>query len=191
MNILGFPVTLFLSTVLWALRRLMSGVENLSAPGLCATSQFILWSTMKVNEACARPPYVTWHKLDHQSTAHTELLYHVASLNINILGSVFIALPFFQSGGRCRIINIYPDVGLPVAAEKLAVRTMDNSLCLRPLSIKLSAKKMWAGYLKSKHLSSIREFHLSEAKIDQKFSISWEPHIHRLKVLFFGTGTPC
>ncbi len=28
--LLGFPTTLFLSTVLWALHRLMSGVENLS-----------------------------------------------------------------------------------------------------------------------------------------------------------------
>jgi len=35
---------------------LMHGIENLSVPGLCAMSQNILWSTTKVNEACARPP---------------------------------------------------------------------------------------------------------------------------------------
>ncbi len=51
--LLGFPATLFLSTVLQALRGLMSGVEKWSVPGLRATSQNILWSTMKVNEACA------------------------------------------------------------------------------------------------------------------------------------------
>jgi hypothetical protein len=32
--------------------------ENLSVPGLRATSQNILWSTTKMNEACARPPHV-------------------------------------------------------------------------------------------------------------------------------------
>ena len=32
---------------------LMHGVENSSLPGLRATSQNILWSTTKVNEACA------------------------------------------------------------------------------------------------------------------------------------------
>ena len=37
---------------------LMHGVENSSLPGLRATSQNILWSTTKVNEACARPPHV-------------------------------------------------------------------------------------------------------------------------------------
>jgi hypothetical protein len=57
--LIGFLVTLFLSTVLRALRRLMSGVENLSVPGLRATSQNILWSTTKVNEAFACPPHVT------------------------------------------------------------------------------------------------------------------------------------
>ncbi len=55
---LGFPATLFLGTVLRALRGLMDGVENLSVPGLRATSQNILWSTTKVNEACARPRHV-------------------------------------------------------------------------------------------------------------------------------------
>ncbi len=53
--LLGISVTLFLSTVLQALHRLMSGVENLSVPGLRATSQNISWSTTKVNEACAAP----------------------------------------------------------------------------------------------------------------------------------------
>jgi hypothetical protein len=43
---LGFPATLFLGTVLRALRGLMDGVENLSVPGLRATSQNILWSTV-------------------------------------------------------------------------------------------------------------------------------------------------
>ncbi len=42
--LLGFPPTLFLSTVLRALRGLMHGVENLSVTGLRATSQNILWS---------------------------------------------------------------------------------------------------------------------------------------------------
>ncbi len=56
---LGFPATLFLSTVLRTLRGLMHGVENLSVPGLRAMSQNILWSTTKVNEACAWPPHVT------------------------------------------------------------------------------------------------------------------------------------
>ncbi len=35
------------------------GGANLSSvPGLRATSQNILWSTTKVNEACSRPPHV-------------------------------------------------------------------------------------------------------------------------------------
>jgi len=37
---------------------LMHGVEFRSVPGLRVTSQNILWSTMKVNEACARPPHI-------------------------------------------------------------------------------------------------------------------------------------
>ena len=47
----------FRITVLRALRGLMDGVENLSVPGLRATSQNILWSTTKVNEAgmCSAP----------------------------------------------------------------------------------------------------------------------------------------
>ncbi len=56
---LGFPTTFFLSTVLRALRDLMYRGENSPLPGLGATSQNILWSTTKVNEACAWPPYVT------------------------------------------------------------------------------------------------------------------------------------
>jgi hypothetical protein len=59
--LLGFPATLFLNTVLWALRGLMHGVENLSVPGLGATSQNILWSTTKVNEACARMIWCSAH----------------------------------------------------------------------------------------------------------------------------------
>jgi hypothetical protein len=56
---LGFPATLFLSTVLhtgstrfdvWA------GGDFHPVPGY--TSRNILWSTAKVNEACARPPHV-------------------------------------------------------------------------------------------------------------------------------------
>ncbi len=58
-NGLGFPATPFLSTVLWALHDLMYRGENSPLPGLRATSQNILWSTMKVNEACAWPPHVT------------------------------------------------------------------------------------------------------------------------------------
>ncbi len=54
MGTLGFPATLFLGTVLRALHDLMHGVEDLFVPGLRATSQNILWSTTKVNEACAR-----------------------------------------------------------------------------------------------------------------------------------------
>ncbi len=56
-HLLGFPATLFLSTVLWALRGLMSGVEKWSVPGLRATSQNILWSTSKLNDKSWR----VWH----------------------------------------------------------------------------------------------------------------------------------
>ncbi len=56
--LLGFPATLSLSTVLRALRGLMSGVEKWSVPGLRATSQNKLWSTTKVKEACARPTHI-------------------------------------------------------------------------------------------------------------------------------------
>ena len=55
---LGFPATYFLSTVLWALRELMYGEGDSPLTGLCATSRNILWSTTKVNEACARPRHV-------------------------------------------------------------------------------------------------------------------------------------
>ncbi len=54
----NFPATSVPSTFLRALRRLMSGVEFLSVPGLRATSQNILWSTTKVNDACVRPQHV-------------------------------------------------------------------------------------------------------------------------------------
>jgi hypothetical protein len=56
--LLGLPATLFLSTVLRALRELMYGGGDSPLPGLRAMSQNILWSTTKVNKACARPPYV-------------------------------------------------------------------------------------------------------------------------------------
>ena len=56
--LLGFPATLFLSTVLRALRELMYGGGNSPLPGLRATSQNILWSTTKVNEAFAGPLHV-------------------------------------------------------------------------------------------------------------------------------------
>jgi hypothetical protein len=72
-SLFNFPATSVPSTFLRALRRLMSGVEFLSVPGLRATSQNILWSTSKVNEACVRPPHVAWQKLDYQTIAHTEL----------------------------------------------------------------------------------------------------------------------
>jgi len=52
---------------------LMRGVEFCSVPGLRVTSQNILWSTTKVNEACARPPHIRWQKLGYQPIAHTEL----------------------------------------------------------------------------------------------------------------------
>ena len=55
----NFPATSVPSTFLRGLHRLMSGVENQSVPGLRATSQNILWSMTKVNEACAWPPHVT------------------------------------------------------------------------------------------------------------------------------------
>ncbi len=45
--LLGFPATLFLGTVLRALRDLMHGVEDLFVPGLRAMSQNILWSTTR------------------------------------------------------------------------------------------------------------------------------------------------
>jgi hypothetical protein len=55
---LGYLAMSVPSTLLQALRGLMHGVENLSVPGLRATSQNILWSTMKVNDACAQPPHI-------------------------------------------------------------------------------------------------------------------------------------
>jgi hypothetical protein len=57
-SILVFPAMLFLSTTLRALCSLMYGRKHPPLPGLRATSQNILWPTMKVNEACARPPHV-------------------------------------------------------------------------------------------------------------------------------------
>ncbi len=53
---LAFPPPFFsgvLSTVLRALRELMYGGGNSPLPGLRASSQNIIWSTTKVNEACA------------------------------------------------------------------------------------------------------------------------------------------
>ena len=55
---LGFPATLFLSTILRALHNLMCGGGFSPTTRLRATSRNILWSTTKVNEACARPPHV-------------------------------------------------------------------------------------------------------------------------------------
>jgi hypothetical protein len=58
--LLGFPTTLFLSTVQRSgLCDLMYGGGNSPLPGLRATSRNILRSTTKVNEACARPQHVT------------------------------------------------------------------------------------------------------------------------------------
>jgi hypothetical protein len=57
-SLISFPATSFLGTVLQALRKLMYRGKNLSVPGLRATSQNILMSMMKVNEACAWPPHV-------------------------------------------------------------------------------------------------------------------------------------
>ncbi len=54
--LLGFPATLILSTVLWALQDLMYGGGFHPVPGLRATSQSMLMSTTKVNEACSSAP---------------------------------------------------------------------------------------------------------------------------------------
>ena len=114
----------------------MHGVENSSLPGLRATSQNILWSTTKVNEACARPTHVRWQKLGHQPIAHTEL-YRVERLNTNILGSVFIALSFFQHAGCC--MWGYSSGGAPsippsatvLAAVSVAAASLEANTCPR------------------------------------------------------------
>ncbi len=69
---------------------------------------------------------------------------------------------------------------------------MDNSWCPRSLSIKLSGKEnvglvsqISLPYLfRSKMVCLLK-------KIDQKFSIAWQPYIHGTKVLFLRAGTPC
>ena len=80
----------------------------------------------------------------------------------------------------------------PVAAEKLAVRTMDNSWCPRSLSIKLSGKENvgLVSQISLPYLFRSKMVYLLK-KIDQKFSIAWQPHIHGTKVLFPSAGTPC
>jgi hypothetical protein len=55
--LLGFPATLFLVQSYW-LYVVETRGAILSVPGPRATSRNILWSTTKVNEACARPPHV-------------------------------------------------------------------------------------------------------------------------------------
>ena len=65
----------------------------------------------------------------------------------------------------------------PVAAKKLAVRTMDNSWCPRSLTIKLSEKKMWDGYLKIPHGLSVKE-------TDQKFLLAWATHFLEAEQIF-------
>ena len=53
----SFPATLFLVQSYW-LYVVETRGAILSVPGPRATSRNILWSTTKVNEACARPPHV-------------------------------------------------------------------------------------------------------------------------------------
>ena len=68
----NFPATLFLVQS-YGLYVVEARGAILSVPGLRATSRNILWSTTKVNEACARPPHDGWQKLGYQPIAHTEL----------------------------------------------------------------------------------------------------------------------
>ena len=76
--------------------------------------------------------------------------------------------------------------------RKISGENDGNSWCPRSLSVKLSGKrKCELGILKYLAIFFQRQWSVWYRATDQKFSITWEPHIHDQRILFCCAGTPC